>query len=306
MRQSLRNLKWFIITAAGLMTAGIFLGACQVNETDEPGNDSPVPGETFQPDPGNNNSDDAGSDLEAIHQNWEASAHADTFILDEDGNNTSCARCHSPADWFPTLEEIPESCFVCKFEVSDPPPFIAETDWKNVRCNICHKLDKNKTVKPGSGYTYLENPFLGEYGEVNSTTELCQKCHFPIELPEHEVAQLGGAHADYECTKCHDAHDTATSCGAVGCHEDVLEPSEPIAGHDEAHQSVSCEACHDADGMEVGPDDEGNWTTFISVMRGEETSLYALTSHNIVLEASCERCHYSDNPWGLTSEITQP
>jgi hypothetical protein len=30
------------------------------------------------------------------------------------------------------------------------------------------------------------------------------------------------------------------------------------------------------------------------------------TSHNTQLEATCERCHYPDNPWDLLADVSAP
>jgi hypothetical protein len=37
-----------------------------------------------------------------------------------------------------------------------------------------------------------------------------------------------------------------------------------------------------------------------------ETGKTAFTSHNLVLESSCDRCHHADNPWGLSDEVSEP
>jgi hypothetical protein len=80
--------------------------------------------------------------------------------------------------------------------------------------------------------------------------------------------------------------------------------SEPVVGHDEDHQMVSCAACHDGSDMKVGAlDGESLWYTFIF---GEDEEMYPFYSHNIVLEVSCERCHYADNPWDLSDNVSQP
>jgi hypothetical protein len=200
------------------------------------------------------------------------------------------------------MDELPESCFACKFELEDPPQYIPETDWTNIPCNVCHEVDKKKNVLPG--YAWLEIAPLGEYAKVASPTELCLKCHAPVDIPQHGNVELGGVHPGYECTKCHSAHATTASCDTAGCHE---ESTTPIAGHDEDHQKVSCVACHDASGMEVGLDEvNGLWTTFVSRATGSETERFSFTSHNIALEASCDRCHFANNPWGLSDQVETP
>jgi hypothetical protein len=241
------------------------------------------------------------SDPQAILTNWGSSAHADTFILDEAGNNNTCARCHAPMVWLPSMDDMPESCFACKFEVSDPPPLISESDWVPIECIVCHEVDKKGNVNPE--YTWLEIAQIEEYAEVASPTELCQKCHTESETPGHTFAHLGGAHTGYECTDCHDAHDTIASCSSSGCHEDVVNPETAIPGHDQDHVQVSCAACHDADTMTIDIDEQsGIWTTFAPDPAGGE-ALIQYVSHNTVLEAPCERCHFANNPWDLTNEI---
>jgi hypothetical protein len=86
------------------------------------------------------------------------------------------------------------------------------------------------------------------------------------------------------------------------CHGECHEVLASIPGHDEDHQAVSCMACHDADGLPVGPDEqEGIWVTSL------EQAGAPYTSHNVQLEAPCDRCHYPGNPWGLSDSVsTEP
>jgi len=235
---------------------------------------------------------------------WEASPHANSYVLLDSGHNMTCARCHAPVNWIPSIEDIPDSCLSCKFEIDPPPPKVTEDEWEHIPCKYCHEVDNKGNVNPE--VAWLEIAQIGSYADVESNTELCLKCHNEAELPDHAVALVGGAHADYECTDCHDAHNTTASCTASGCHEDVVDPATPIPGHDADHENVACVACHDADGMEVGLDEEsGMWTTFAVVVSVDGVeSLVPFTSHNTVLEASCDRCHFSGNPWGLSEEVS--
>ena len=254
------------------------------------------------------------SDPAVIQQDWQSSPHANAFVLDADGNNNPCARCHAPIDWLPSMDDLPETCFVCKFELEDPPSYISEDKWMDIPCTVCHEPDGEDDVHPE--YAWLEIAALEEYVAVATPTELCMKCHDPINVPEHGNVQVGGGHEGYECTDCHNAHSTVASCGAVDCHEDVIDPDAPIAGHDGDHQDVSCVACHDAAGMEVGPSEElGFWTTFApwsyetiisETETNIETGIVPLASHNLVLDASCERCHFAGNPWGLSDSVDAP
>jgi hypothetical protein len=199
------------------------------------------------------------------------------------------------------MDDIPEACLTCKFEIDPPPPFISAEEWTNIECNVCHKVSKKGEVE--AEYAWLLFLQIQEYEQVASSTELCGKCHAEADLglPDHESILVDGAHVDYFCTDCHDAHDTTATCSTVGCHEDVLAASADISGHDEDHASVACVACHDASGLEIGLDEErGIWFTFLAP--GTEGGTF--TSHNIVLEAPCERCHYPENPWGLIESVS--
>jgi hypothetical protein len=254
------------------------------------------------------------SNLDILEVAWQSSPHADAFVLDNEGNNNTCARCHAPVNWLPSMDDLPESCYACKFELEDPPPYISEDAWLDIPCMVCHEKDKKDNLQPE--IAWLEIAQLEEYSSVSSPTELCLKCHNPINVPNHGAVQVGIAHSNYECTECHDAHDTVASCGEAGCHEEVIEPAVLIPGHDTDHQEVSCVACHDGADLEVGPsEDTGVWVTYVpwtyiivisESETKEETGTVAFASHNLVIDASCKRCHFSGNPWGLSEDVSEP
>jgi len=235
-----------------------------------------------------------------VQQLWQKGPHADTYVVDANGENSYCARCHSPVNFVPAMDELPESCTVCKFKVEEPPPLFRRDEWLAIDCKVCHRIDRNGAVHPE--YTWLAVAAIDEYEKVDTTTELCQKCHTGADdLPSHTDIHVSGAHEGFLCTDCHDAHDTASSCSAAGCHE----APENLAAHDEMHQNVSCVACHDASGMAVGPSEEfdGVWLTLVSATPDEAASTIPHTSHNIQREVNCARCHFADNPWNLSAEV---
>lgn len=242
------------------------------------------------------------SDSEIIQTLWQESPHANTFVLDPDGNNNECAQCHAPVEWMPSMDSLPESCFACKFELEDPPPLIPEENWQAIPCIVCHKTDKKDNILPE--YAWLEVAAIEQYAGVATTTELCEKCHSPVEHEGHKLIQVGGAHKDYDCTNCHEVHSTETSCSTPDCHPSLDDPTTQIVGHDEDHILIACEACHDDSGFAVGPEiDTGIWSTFIT---SAEEELIPNISHSISLEVNCSRCHFTDNPWGLSDSVEQP
>ncbi|MCZ7551371.1 MAG: hypothetical protein M5U05_02100 [Anaerolineales bacterium] len=54
----------------------------------------------------------APADPAAIEADWKAGPHSDTFVLTESNENTVCARCHSPVNYIPTMEDIPLAAFL--------------------------------------------------------------------------------------------------------------------------------------------------------------------------------------------------
>ena len=164
-------------------------------------------------------------DPAAIKVAWQSSPHADSYVLDASGQNNTCARCHSPINWMPTMDDLPESCFTCKFELEVPPATISQVDWTNIPCKICHKVDKKGVVE--AEYSWLSIAPLDEYTKVASPTELCMNCHATENIPGHGTVQLVAAHAGYECTQCHPAHEATTTCDIKGCHPGRLAIQSP-------------------------------------------------------------------------------
>jgi hypothetical protein len=242
-------------------------------------------------------------DTDVIQVAWEGSPHARTYVVDGSGENSTCARCHAPLNWVPSMDDLPESCSTCKFEVSPPPPVIAQSEWEDIECVVCHKVDKGKVE---AGYAWLEFAAIEEYTDVSSTTELCDKCHLAGGVEGHFSVVVGGVHQAMDCTNCHDAHATTADCRATGCHEDVVFSGSAIATHDEAHAAVGCEACHDAAGLEVGPLEAGQgWTTFLRASQPGTEERIAFASHDLQSDVNCQRCHFEGNPWGLESTVQE-
>lgn len=257
--------------------------------------DEAQPGSTQASDPSEDN--EPSQSMDDISTLWQQSAHASTYVLDENNQNSTCARCHAPVNWIPSMDDMPESCSTCKFEIDPPPPVIAESEWTHIECRVCHQVKKDE-VQPE--IAWLEIAAIEEYAEVSSVTALCDHCHLAGEIDGHVSVIVAGDHATYACVNCHDAHRTEISCDTEGCHTAAMDGSEGIIGHDLDHTQVSCSACHDGSGLDVGPlEDAQTWATFLP---GEAIPF---ASHQTQRLVDCERCHFDANPWSL-SEVVAP
>ena len=263
---------------------------------------------------GPNNTPGSGLDpLVTAQQEWEISPHANTFVVDDQNQNNTCARCHAPKDWMPTLDDIPESCQACKFELETPPPFIPENAWTGITCLYCHEENKKGVVQ--SEVMWLEIPALEEYASVETYTDLCLKCHDTSNVPDHGEVSIEGDHIGMLCTDCHPPHNTTATCDSTDCHPTDLA-DDPIQGHDDFHQNVSCAACHDSAGWDVGIDEEsGIWITYspwsqeIIIAEGDSiinSGMVPFASHDISKAVNCDRCHFEGNEWGLTVDVETP
>lgn len=235
-------------------------------------------------------------DPDVIETVWEAGPHADTYVVSMDNTNSSCARCHSPMNWTPTSEEIPASWTARLIDTETGPLLISKMEWANVDCQICHNVEKGQII---GEIAWLEIAPQGIYSEVDTSTALCQKCHLAEGVEGHEAVMVESSHADFLCADCHDAHSTIASCSSAGCHEPFAEECESIETHDKPHSEVTCNACHDGGESKIDWNEElGKWDTFLSEGNAITDEFKPFTSHNVVLEVNCDRCHApGDHPW---------
>jgi hypothetical protein len=259
---------------------------------------------------------------------WESGAHS---LYDEGhGPNVWCSRCHSPQNWDPeAFQGPPPACFSCKFdtdeEVRHAPgnPYVPEEEWVGIICETCHEVDENGTASEEIAWL---NPISMDYVEVNTSTELCEKCHVTTtgnafgSAVDHQITLGGSAHLNYGgflgdvsppqyCADCHDPHDLEPKeCG--DCH-DVASSDTHALGKNFHLSFVSCIACHNAlaftaAGVEVEygphPDEEmgGIWVPQVTTMGRGGPSTDVVVSHSIVYTVSCDRCHFEGNVNGLT------
>ena len=261
----------------------------------------------------------------------EEGPHGDTWGEGK-GPNTWCSRCHSPQNWDPAaFVGPPPSCMSCKFPTDDEMrhaegnPFVPEEEWVGIQCDTCHRTEEGVVLK---GNAWL-NPVTMEYQDVNTTTELCEKCHVTTmgnafgSGVEHKITLGGSAHLNYGgflgevtpptyCSDCHDPH-TGAPKECEDCH--TIEVASHAKGKFAAMQILTCMACHDAVGYDVGPhpdeDMGGVWVPQETTVGRGGPSTSAVISHSIVYEVSCDRCHFEENAWELTvytadGEIPEP
>ncbi len=273
---------------------------------------------------------------------WEFGPHAAIYDLSK-GPNTYCARCHSPANWDPqAIIDAPPNCVSCKFQneadvrIAAGNPLVPEAEWKGVECSTCHRIQDGKLVAEPAWH----DQETGYYESIESTSELCEKCHMDTETLRHKRELGDQAHAGFTCTSCHDPHSMEASCSQSGCHNVSGGISAVPAGHppmaftsctqqgchigtgfstkpamtavvnvtwnhqDGRHIAVTCVACHDASDMQVKYLEEENmWVVFRTKELLGQYSEEVYQAHAITRTVNCARCHYVGNPWGLAESV---
>ena len=99
--------QWILVVS--LLFAMVLITGCQ-SSGDQPASSSQVSESTDMNNSSTSDSVEGTEDsdtgetqgldpLVKAQQEWEISAHASSFILDIEGNNNPCARCHAPMNW---------------------------------------------------------------------------------------------------------------------------------------------------------------------------------------------------------------
>ncbi len=233
---------------------------------------------------------------------WKSSPHANTYDLGK-GPNTYCSRCHSPQNWDPESKiDAPPNCVSCKFptdatiRIAQGNPLVSPTDWKNIGCDVCHRLENGKADTEIAWF----NKARGMHESVANATVLCEKCHTDTNVLRHSRDLGKSAHIGFQCTQCHDPHTTQASCTSARCHASVPRTAE----HDATHANVNCVACHDASRLQVGFDNQGKtWVTWRTTEINGRKTTASYISHNLQKAVDCVRCHFIGNPWGLLESV---
>jgi len=211
-----------------------------------------------------------------------------------------------------------------------PTQNTALLDWENsphalgnepVDCASCHRSSDGALT---SEVAWLDNE-TGAYVNVSDKNEVCENCHT-------SYTHFENAHSSKECLDCHDPHNPTAQCkdchnhvgdktiipvatpddghpngvdsfcNGAACHASATQiAAMPDSGHPADHALLTCSACHDAGGLPIGPSEDGTWTTLASDDIGAPT---AITSHDLQAEVDCQRCHFLDNPWGLSEQAS--
>lgn len=234
--------------------------------------------------------------IEQIEVRWERSAHARIDRQAEDDGKSSCARCHAPLAWQPMVDELPDSWLRAGLTGQTTPKEFDTSEWSGVSCEICHP--QSRAAIDGE-IAWLEVPPLATYVRVDSSDQLCGKCHL-VEQPEsHGALHFEGVHEALSCTNCHDPHDGSATCATSACHQPFAAECEAIETHDKPHSVVTCSGCHDGLGLPIGWNDkQERWDTFIGGDPQLADDARPFNSHFIILEVDCDRCHSpGDHPW---------
>lgn len=234
-------------------------------------------------------------ELAIAYAEWFVSKHADTFD-DGYGANTTCASCKSPQNWDleNSSQENALDCFSCKRTPGEARPeldgsvMVDQADWMNIGCSVCHQ-PIGDSYSPNISFW---DQATKSYVEVETTNELCSKCHegsHGFEVIEEQKVSI--AHNNWECTQCHGNHGAPSAC--TDCHD-----PQAASGKEEhaRHPSVNCTACHDAGSLVIWQDEEPSsihFSEYIPIRFAH--ALTSWPSHNLSKTVDCTRCHHPIN-----------
>jgi len=235
----------------------------------------------------------SADELEKAQAEWEITGHSDTYDNGL-GADTTCARCKSPLNWDPSQDLAAQAaldCGSCKRTPGAPRPALAEgvpvpeDEWESVTCAVCHVPVGDTFEKTISFW----NQELGLYEPIESTSELCAKCHegqHGFEVVEEQLES--DAHSGWECTACHGNHGMPASC--TDCHNPTVGSGAPEHAR---HPSVNCTGCHDQGRLSVWQDPEESSRHFGEyITRRFAHTLTSWPSHDLSRDVDCVRCHH--------------
>jgi hypothetical protein len=165
-----------------------------------------------------------------------------------------------------------------------------------------------------SGEAHTEFECTDCHGANNLTSRTCTQCH-PVKMNAHQTPLINHP-AAFDNDNCLNSQPEAWPEHNIQIkqagNDDFVEShrifneskiGEEVHPVDNAsHAMVACVACHDASGLALDPmKREGIWFTFrtVELLGRSITKPYA--SHHIQLQLDSTRCHFPNNPWGLSN-----
>jgi hypothetical protein len=222
---------------------------------------------------------------EDIQATWQTGPHSGWLSDPDPENDPECDRCHTP--FAKSVSAQPSKLSRTNAEIS--------IDF-SAGCRLCHPQISAESKPEVAWMVDVEQ---AQYKVVDAVDEPCKHCHVAENVDGHLFVQLDGAHAEFMCTGCHDPHTAAASCSSAGCHQPFRAECQPVQTHDKPHTAATCSACHASGDVEIGWDEERQvWHSFFAKQVAGIIELEGRTSHNLQLEAKCERCHTpGELPW---------
>lgn len=231
------------------------------------------------------------------------------LVPESDWNNIGCEICHK------TQGEIVENAYGWLNTATGYHETVATS---TQLCEKCHLDNETLRHKRDLGQGKMSNFECTKCHDAHSVKANCRNCHSDVLMTEKPQANLTHppSRSNEDCLRCHpqswDDHDrTIKEAGnddCSSCHKELLIIDEAYLmqiAHSVNHITVTCVACHDASGLAVGPvEGQEVWMPFrtVQLLGRENTTPYQ--SHNLQAYVDCGRCHYMNNPWNLTTDIT--
>jgi|GEM_PF-3449472 len=261
--------------------------------------------------------------IKDMKYNWDGSPRVEVKVTGSDGleyatnenyDAKDCERCH-----------IDRNCGTCHWKTEVTQKVTGDV------LELWDQYDATADGTKGSQTEYAmdwtvnvaSHDFVGS-AELTSSNKVCSSCHVgyyqgdksvpALDLygmgirrhPQTQELMLSGQRGVHEtkqfCTDCHtNLHEMVyqnTEEGArVGqgpecedCHADRVTAT---------HKDVACTACHDAE-LPVYRDSAGEVQPYALKHKVQES----WPSHNLTKAVLCSKCHYADNPLGVSPSVT--
>lgn len=190
------------------------------------------------------------------HKRWATTLHAadaSAVLLNPEHNTEElltdeCIGCHAPFE----ASKFQIGDFVQPVDQKGPWQLVAknETEWHAIQCAVCHDV----TSKAPNKLAFYD-PTKQAYVAVQTSTELCEKCHQPGTDDSRDLK--GSVHEGLQCATCHfqkgtemslDPHQSCAQCHPKvnPKHPDVTQLDTTYASKESKNDIhfVTCAVCH--------------------------------------------------------------